>query len=1425
MACPPGSCDGYELAQDLDFNDPNSYASGSVDRGWSRSEGGEGWFPIGSHFNRFNSALDGNDHTVANLFIDRDADYVGLFGAITLAGSIHRFALVEVDVRGRSRVGPLVGGNGGTIVSCYATGSVSGANVVGGLVGSNDEHSGTIVGSYATGNVSGMGTLGGLAGGNWGMIVGSHATGDVSGTSYVGGLAGYNAGSIGTSYATGNVSGTINVSGTNAFGGLVGSSGGAIISSHATGNVSGGHDYRRAGGLVGENYNTIRGSYATGGVSGTALIGGLVGANFGHSTVLSSYASGAVSGIQSIGGLVGYNDDTSVVIGSYARGGVSGTYNVGGLAGWNLRSNGISVTYWNIETSGQDEGVGGGFISDAKGKTTAELQTPTSYDGIYRNWDTDIDDADGDGYETTGTDDPWDFGTDDQYPVLKADFDGDGEATWEEFGIQRGVSSPPPEMEAPEEVPQVAPTPSCTNGVAVENPQESLGLVSDCKVLVQARDALAGSARLNWSTDIPIARWDGITVDGSPPRVVELQFEIASLSGQIPPQLGNLSALTVLSLHINDLTGGIPPELASLSELRTLNLHGNFLVGAIPPELGNLQKLTTLVLSANRLTSNIPPELNKLSNLEWLDLSQNRLSGNIPQELASLSRLQVLGLDQNDLIGAIPGEIAELSELRRLSLSANRLTGSIPPELGHLSNLRGLNLADNGLTGQIPQDLANLSKLDSLTLRDNQLTGAIPTWLSGSPHFQFLNLGKNQLTGTIPSGLSDLPILALLYLDNNNLTGTIPRELSSLSRLTDLKLNDNQLTGSIPQELASLLKLQVLDLSHNDLTGAIPRDLGNLSNLWALFLDNNQLTGSIPVELADLAKLQILHLNGNYLTGSIPTELTALSRLLELRVIGNDLTGCVPWHLAYKLTLEITHDRLPKCPPPVAEGGMFSVEASRLVDDDTLMIVAVGDAVNGTVSLNGTTITYTHDGSETATDSFTYTAIDGIHSSTVTVTVTVTPVNDPPIAVADAAAVDEGDTLSMEASALLDNDTDAENDTLSITAVGEAVNGTVFLDGTTIIYTHDGSETATDSFTYAVNDGADTDTTRVTITVTPVNDLPVAVGDTAAVDEGDTFSVEASALLDNDTDAEDDTLSITAVGDEVNGTVFLDGTTITYEHDGSETTTGSFSYTVSDGTDSGAAVVTITVTPVNDLPVAVGDTAAVDEGDTLSIEASALLDNDTDAENDTLSVTAVGDAVNGALFLDGTTITYEHDGSETANGSFSYTVTDGTGSAAAVAAITVTPVNDLPVAVGDTAAVDEGGTLSIEASALLHNDTDAENDPLSVTAVGDAVNGAVFLDGTTITYEHDGSETTTGSFSYTVSDGTDTVTTTVTITVAPVGDAAIVADKTPTLPTATPEAEAAASPTPELMGTPATTPTTTPEAPVPPTDDGGMNGG
>ena len=79
----------------------------------------------------------------------------------------------------------------------------------------------------------------------------------------------------------------------------------------------------------------------------------------------------------------------------------------------------VTASYWDTETSGQATSAAGA------GKTTSELQMPTSASGIYATWGT-----------------AWDFGTECQYPVLKVDFNGDGTATWEEFGDQRPNHAP-----------------------------------------------------------------------------------------------------------------------------------------------------------------------------------------------------------------------------------------------------------------------------------------------------------------------------------------------------------------------------------------------------------------------------------------------------------------------------------------------------------------------------------------------------------------------------------------------------------------------------------------------------------------------------------------------------------------------------------------------------------------------------------------------------------------------------------------------------------------------------------------------------------------------------------------------------------------------------------------------------------------------
>ena len=154
------------------------------------------------------------------------------------------------------------------------------------------------------------------------------------------------------------------------------------------------------------------------------------------------------------------------------------------------------------------------------------------------------------------------------------------------------------------------------------------GLVEDCRTLLTIRNALAGDSFLNWSAEVPIGEWEGVSVAGEPLRVVELAFS------------------SVRRADDHKLKGVIPPELGNLSELRALDLGIKKLTGSIPPELGNLSKLQWLILQHNLLSGSIPPELGNLSNLRWLSIQGNNLSGCVPRALSeTVTQFHSDGLD------------------------------------------------------------------------------------------------------------------------------------------------------------------------------------------------------------------------------------------------------------------------------------------------------------------------------------------------------------------------------------------------------------------------------------------------------------------------------------------------------------------------------------------------------------------------------------------------------------------------------------------------------------------------------------------------------------------------------------------------------------------------------------------------------------
>ena len=446
------------------------------------------------------------------------------------------------------------------------------------------------------------------------------------------------------------------------------------------------------------------------------------------------------------------------------------------------------------------------------------------------------------------------------------------------------------------------------------------------------------SDNTNWLSEAPLNTWHGVTTNDQG-EVVRLWLHKNNLTGVIPSEIGQLSALTGLRLENNKLSGTLPAEIGQLGNLLVFSiaddqLAGNHLTGTIPPELGQLPLLERLNLRGNGLSGGIPPDLGQLRSLEYLNLELNQLTGTIPSELGRLVSLKTISLFRNQLTGTIPPELAELDELEWLGLGLNRLTGTIPPELGHLESIRVLDLSGNRLTGSIPSELSNLGSLERLFLPGNDLTGSIPPELGRLESLTELLLSENQLTGGIPAELGQLANLTFLSLSRNQLTGSLSPEFGQLGALEELYLYSNRLTGTIPDELGQLGNLTRLDLSDNQLTGTIPAELRQLGSLQKLILSKNQLTGSIPPELGQLGMLAELRLEFNRLSGNLPPSFGDLGSLKSLNLKDNaDMSGALPLSLA-DLTLDallLEGTRLCAPPDPGFEHWLRSIPVSRVI--------------------------------------------------------------------------------------------------------------------------------------------------------------------------------------------------------------------------------------------------------------------------------------------------------------------------------------------------------------------------------------------------------------------------------------------------------------------------------------------------------------
>ncbi|WP_158545372.1 Ig-like domain-containing protein [Bremerella cremea] len=468
--------------------------------------------------------------------------------------------------------------------------------------------------------------------------------------------------------------------------------------------------------------------------------------------------------------------------------------------------------------------------------------------------------------------------------------------------------------------------------------------------------------------------------------------------------------------------------------------------------------------------------------------------------------------------------------------------------------------------------------------------------------------------------------------------------------------------------------------------------------------------------------------------------------------------------------------------PPVLTDDVLEVDEDQkilnynILDNDWDVDGPLLKVVDSTIPQHGTLISqedgqisYIPNKDYFGSDSFTYTVEDGAGgSSTATVTITVKPVDDAPIAVNDSATTDEDTPVTIN---LLANDIELDGDPLSIDQISTPPHGTVIDNGNgTITFTPQKDFNGTERIAYRVSDGNGvSEWATIEITITPVNDPPSPVVDIVWTDEDTPITI---AVLDNDQDIDGDTLSVISVGEAPNGTtqVNADGT-ITYTPNANYNGNDTFSYTVSDGNGATAtSSITVTVTPTNDPPVAVDDTFEFLEDHGYLLH---LVDNDIDIDGDELIVLNVSSPVHGRTEERSAGWIYLPDLNFYGTETLTYEVSDGHGGTnTATIVIHVAPVNDPPSPVDDEASTDEDTAVEID---VLLNDSDVEDDPLSITAVSTPTHGTVEVTSTekilyTPVADFHGSD----SFTYTIDDGSGkTRTATVVVTVGPTNDAPV----------------------------------------------------
>ncbi|MDA1190212.1 MAG: Ig-like domain-containing protein [Candidatus Poribacteria bacterium] len=440
------------------------------------------------------------------------------------------------------------------------------------------------------------------------------------------------------------------------------------------------------------------------------------------------------------------------------------------------------------------------------------------------------------------------------------------------------------------------------------------------------------------------------------------------------------------------------------------------------------------------------------------------------------------------------------------------------------------------------------------------------------------------------------------------------------------------------------------------------------------------------------------------------------------------------------------------------------------IEGDALTFTIVTGPTKGALSGTSPNLIYTPTANLNGADSFTFKANDGTvdSASNATVTLTITPVNDAPVANAQNVVTNEDVATAVTLTA-----TDVEGDTLTYTVLTQPTNGALSGTAPNLTYTPATNYFGADSFTFKVNDGAlDSATATISITDTAVNDAPIANAQSVATNEDTALSITLTG-----SDVEGDTLTYSIVAAPARGALSGTAPNLTYTPTANLNGADSFTFKANDGTtDSATATVSINVFAINDAPTITAiSNVTVNEDTTPSDIALAGVGPGGAADESGQTVTITATSSNTSIIanptISGTTLSFSAPVAN-ANGAVTITVTLNDGQASnntttTTFTLTLTPVNDLPVANAQTVSTNEDTALSITLTG-----SDIEGSVLTYTVVTQPTLGALSGTAPNLTYTPTANLNGADSFTFKVNDGMadSAANATVSITVVAVND-------------------------------------------------------